>query len=226
MTVSSRGFSLNEVDALIKGSRNAQNLLRKELVSSYEEFVDVLYDEMDIVINALESNPQHYYHDDEDKITHAIVSMLQMRNYNASQGTTSGGNVDITVNGPDAAWDWIGEAKIYKSLADLREGFLQLTTRYRNASPNYSCRGILAYTKRSDAAGHLATWNVEVSGMGLDEYDISACSKRGSLAFHTTHKDKSSGLPVKIRHNAVCLHHFPMDKSARGASKYKGRTDE
>jgi hypothetical protein len=216
-------FSLNEIEALLQRSQNAQNFLRKELVASYDEFVEVLYDELDLIISTLEANPQFYYSDDEDKITHTIVTALQMRNYAATQGTTTGGNVDITVPGPNSAWTWIGEAKIFTSLNSLSEGFLQLTTRYRNASPVFACRGLLAYTKRHDVSEHLKMWDEEVQKLGLEEFVRTDCNRRGKLAFYTSHKDKSSGLPVKIRHNAICLYHLPEDKSGRTAKKYQER---
>jgi hypothetical protein len=182
-----------------------------------------LYDELDLVIIELETNPQFYYDDSEDDITHHVVSMLKMRNYLASQGTASGGSVDITVSAHDPSWTWIGEAKIYKTIDNLREGFLQLTTRYRNANPNFAARGLLAYTKREDPAGLLKDWEDEVTKQNLGGFTLDNCTRRGKLAFYTTHIDKSSGLPVKIRHCAICLYHLPEDKSGRTAQKYKAR---
>lgn len=223
MTLYTHEYSLNEVEALLERSTYAQNMVRKELVESYDEFIEVLYDELDLILTKLEANPQFYYSDEEDKITHTIVTMLQMRNYAATQGTTSGGNVDITVAGPQPAWSWIAEAKIYNSLTALHEGFLQLTTRYRNASPIYASRGLLAYTKRQDPAGHLKKWDDEVKALGLENYARNACSRRNSLAFYTSHKDKSTSQTVTIRHTAVCLYHLPEDKSGRSAKKYKQR---
>ncbi|RFP23898.1 hypothetical protein [Duganella sp. BJB476] len=221
-----KDFSIDQIEALIAGNPNTRNFLRKELVTTYDEFVDVLYDEMDIVISTLEENPQHYYDDNEDKITHSIVSMLKMRNYSATQGTTNGGNVDITVKCNNPLWSWIGEAKIYKTLDNLQEGFLQLTTRYRNASPTFASRGMLAYTKRSDAATHLKEWDEHVAAQKLPEFTRTDCTKRPGMAFLTTHKDNASGQPVKIRHNVIALYHLPEDKSGRTAAKYKKRRGE
>jgi hypothetical protein len=192
-------------------------------VATYDEFVEILYDEMDIVISSMEENPQYYFDDSEDKITHAIVSMLKMRNYSATQGTTSGGNVDITVKCSNPLWSWIGEAKIFNALDNLNEGFLQLTTRYRNASPIYSSRGILAYTKRDLAGDHFKEWDKHVSALGLKDFARSDCPKRPGMAFFTSHKDSSTGLPLRIRHHAIALHHLPDDKSGRAAKKYASR---
>ena len=218
-----KDFSIDQVQFLIASNPLAKNLLRKELVTTYDEFVDVLYDEMDIVISTLEENPQHHYDDNEDKITYSIVSMLKMRNYNATQGTTNGGNVDITVKGINPLWSWIGEAKIYATLKNLQEGFLQLTTRYRNASPVYAQRGLLAYTKRADSTAHLKEWDDHVTNLKLPDFTRADCSKRPGMAFLTTHRDASSGQPVTIRHNVIALYHLPEDRSGRTAAKYKAR---
>jgi hypothetical protein len=221
MTV--KDLSLDDIQALIASSAHTRNFLRKELVTTYDEFVEVLYDEMDIVISTMEENPQHYYDDDEDKITHSIVSMLKMRNYSATQGTTNGGNVDITVKGSNPLWSWIGEAKIFSSISHLNEGFLQLTTRYRNASPIFAGRGILAYTKRPDPTVHLKEWDEHVRSLKLEDFSLSDCLKRPGYAFFTIHKDQSSGQLMKIRHNAIALNHLPEDRSGRTAAKYKAR---
>lgn len=218
-----QNISIDDLQALIGSNPVAKNFLRKELVATYDEFIEVLYDELDMVISTLEENPQHHFDDNEDKITHSIVSMLKMRNYSATQGTTSGGNVDITVKCLNPMWSWIGEAKIYATLKNLSEGFLQLTTRYRNASPMFASRGLLAYTKRPDPTALLKEWDAHVAELNLAEYVRSECPRRPGLAFITTHRDSSSGQPVTIRHNAVALHHLPEDRSGRTAAKYKVR---
>lgn len=220
MTMRSPLDSLAGVQALLSQNHKAKNLLRKFLVKSYEEFVEVLYEEIDIVISKIERNPQFYYDDEEDKITHHIVTSLQDRNYDAEQGAAGGGSVDITVSGKEDLWSWIGEAKIYRSLKDLQEGYAQLTTRYRTASPNFNCRGMLVYIQRKDAAKLMKEWGEDLAKMGLDDYGRSNCSKRPMLAFFTTQKDASSGTPMLIRHNGICLYHIPEDKSGRNATKH------
>lgn len=218
-----KNISLADVQALICGNVLSSNFIRRTLVETYDDFVDVLYDDMDIVISTLEENPQHYFEDEEDKITHSIVSMLKMRGYCATQGTTAGGNVDITVSGPKPLWSWIGEAKIYSSLTSLDEGLLQLTTRYRNISPLFASRGILAYTKRRDPTALLKEWDDHVQTKDLVGLVRIECEKRPGLAFITVHKDDASGQLVRIRHNSIALYHLPEDRSGRNAAKYKKR---
>lgn len=216
-----RDVSLEELGALVATSEFAFDMLRHEFSESYDEFVETLYDNIDRVIGKLEQNPQFYTLAEEDKITHEIANMLSMAGYDARQGETNGGNIDLTVKGYKSAWSWVGEAKIYKTIDNMREGFLQLATRYRNASPVNARAGILAYTKRADAAGCLKAWHEEISKMGLEGFSVAECPRRGPLAFYTTHKHEASGLPIHIRHAAVCLYHLPKDASGLQAQKYQ-----
>lgn len=216
-----KDVSLEELGILVTHSEYAFDMLRHEFSQTYEDFVESLYDNIDKAIGKLEENPQFYEKVGEDKITHEIANMLSMAGYDARQGETSGGNVDLTVRGYKSAWSWIGEAKIYKTIDDLREGFLQLSTRYRNASPVHAKAGILAYTKRADAAACLRTWLEEISKMGLPDFSVAECARRGALAFYTTHKHEASGLPIHVRHTAICLYHLPKDGSGRNAQKYQ-----
>jgi hypothetical protein len=216
-----KDVSLEELGALVANSEFAFDMLRHEFSQSYDDFIEALYDNIDKVIGKLEENPQFYEKVGEDKITHEIANMLSMAGYDACQGETSGGNVDLTVKGYKSAWSWVGEAKIYKTIDDLREGFLQLSTRYRNASPVHAKAGILAYTKRADAAACLKAWLEEICQMGLADFSVGECTRRGALAFYTTHKHEASGLPIHVRHSAVCLYHLPKDESGRNAQKYQ-----
>jgi hypothetical protein len=216
-----RDVSLEELGTLVANSEFAFDMLRHEFANSYDEFVETLYDNIDKAIGKLEQNPQFYEEAEEDKITHEIANMLSMAGYDARQGETNGGNIDLTVKGYKSAWSWIGEAKIYKTIDNLREGFLQLSTRYRTASPVHAKAGILAYIKRKDAAGCLKVWLDEISTMGLDEFSVAQCGRRGALSFYTTHKHEASGLPIQVRHSAISLYHLPKDRSALAAQKYQ-----
>lgn len=217
-----REISLAELGAMAATSEFAINIIKKEWVSSYEEFVESVYDSIDKAFALLEKSPQSYFDDaiGEDKITEELANMLVMAGFDARQGQTQGGNVDLTVMGKKTTWSWIGEAKIFSTNTSLKEGLLQLTTRYRNASPLHAQAGILAYVKRANAVGCLQEWRTEVEGMVLPDLSLSECNRRGPLAFFTTHKHEATGLPIKIRHTAISLYHLPKDKSGRGAKKF------
>lgn len=197
-----------------------QNMIRRALAQSYDEFVEILYDDLDFAISGLELNPQFHQDSSEDTISNFIIQGLRGY-YKVTQGATGGGNKDITVEGRERSWMWIGEAKIYKSLADLREGWLQLTTRYKHIDPTKNSAALLAYSFRPDAVKHLSDWRAELRTQGLENYGDSDCGRRKPLAFYSKHKHQDSGVDMPVRHIAINLSFKPKDKSARNAKKYK-----
>lgn len=190
--------------------------------TSFEEFVNILYKDIDLAIFELESNCQLMQKDSEDKLSAFIVSQLKRAGHNASLGTTGGGNKDITVLGKDPSWSWIGEAKKYHSVTNLQEALLQLATRYKNVDATKAQGGILAYILRPNASKLMNEWkdNVSKTKTNLDNLSFTACTQRPQMAFYTSHNHSSTGLPFVIRHMGVALHFAPEDKSARSSKKY------
>jgi len=204
----------------IKDDPIHKNMIRRALARTYEEFVDVLYDDLDFAISGLELNPQFHQNSDEDTISQFIIQGIRGY-YRVTQGATGGGNKDITVEGRERNWMWIGEAKIYKSITDLREGWLQLTTRYKHVDPAKNAAALLAYTFRPDAITHLSTWRAALRGQKIENYKENDCARRTRLAFYSIHKHQDSGYDMPIRHIAINLSFAPKDKSARKSKKYK-----
>ncbi|WP_171941295.1 hypothetical protein [Herbaspirillum rubrisubalbicans] len=216
-------YSLREVESILADD-DLQNFLRRKLAATYDEVIDILYEELDLIIADMERNPQHYIEKEEDEITGAVVSALRHRSYSATQGTTSGGNVDITVSWPKHSdWTWICEAKIYNSIKSLDDGYLQLTTRYQNASLIHDKRGLLAYTKRPKASALLKQWDDHLARKDLDGYSRTECKSRPQFSFYSTHVDPKGGHLVPVRHLAVALYHMPQDTSGKNAKKYVER---
>lgn len=219
--------SLNDFYALVQHNPVLKNMVRQQYVATYEEFVELLYETLDCAISQLQENPQHHQSDDEDALTDKIISLLRMAGYSATHGTSGGGSKDLTVRWRNPQWSWIGEAKKYRSLADVREGFLQLTTRYRNADPLYTQGGLLAYTYRPNAAKLLSEWMSEAANVAettevkLENFRVEDCLTRPKLAYTSYHDHVASGLQCKIRHIAVVLYHHPEDKSARKSKKHR-----
>lgn len=225
MIVINENMSLKEYQAIIEMNPMQKNFLRRTFAESYDEFVDVLYDDLDLVVDQLASNPQLYRGDSEDKLTGIIVSHLTLMSYAASHGTTGGGSKDITVVGRNPTWTWIGEAKIFDSVTNLREGFLQLVTRYRNSSSINAKGGLLAYTFRAKPSQLLlGDWLEEAKKMGFDNFCTSECKRRPGLAFHSVHDHEATGLPFDVRHIAVPLYFLPRDKSGRTAKKFQSQS--
>ncbi|WP_063800889.1 hypothetical protein [Burkholderia ubonensis] len=219
--------SLNDFMLMVKDNPVHRNMVRQHFVKTYEEFIDIFNEMLDYAITRLEENPQHHQNDNEDALTEKLVTSLQMAGYDATHGTSGGGSKDLTVRWKNPQWTWIGEAKKYKSLADVREGFLQLTTRYRTANPLFTRGALIAYTLRPKAATLLEEWIQEAANVAagtkvpLDNFRVEDCPLRPKLAYNSFHDHVATGLPCQIRHMAVVLYHLPEDKSGRTAQKYK-----
>ncbi|MCG7869361.1 MAG: hypothetical protein JAY74_23685 [Candidatus Thiodiazotropha taylori] len=195
-------------------SININGILERILASTYAEFVEVLYSDIDQVTNYIEQSPQIYTQDahGEDRISLNIVNSLKSMGYFATHGAFSGGNTDISVT--TDYYTWIGEAKIHRSYENDFEGFLQLTTRYSNGAENADQGGLLLYIYNENAQDIIARWCTFLDSKSLPEYTRSACPKK-RMAFYSCHQHQTSGYPYKVRHMPVLLNHDPKDKSAR-----------
>lgn len=181
----------------------------------YEGFVECLNEEIDRIFSAFQATPQRRSGDGEDRITDDLVVNLRTAGYDANHDQDSGGHVDVTVKAGKLTW--IGEAKIYYSVNNLFEGFLQLSTRYRPASGNFAHNkgGMLIYiTNRPNAKVQMDAWRNHIKSRGIDGYEDWDCS-RNALAFHSKHTHEVTGYPFFIRHIPLLLYHQPSDKSAR-----------
>lgn len=192
-----------------------RNWERRTAPNNFEEYVQVLYDDFIEIFELIEESKDKRQEDSEDRLTLDICNLLAQRKvYAAVHNAYSGGNVDITVQHKTGRYKWIGEAKIYRKLEDMNEGFLQLTTRYVNSPPN-DCAGVIAYVKRPNAAALMADWREKLESNMLPNLTILPCNRRSGLQFHSSHTDKSSGLPLHVWHMCLSLYHEPKDKSAR-----------
>ncbi|WP_065065265.1 hypothetical protein [Paraburkholderia tropica] len=215
----------------VKHNPVTRNMVRLQYVQSYAEFIEIFYELLDYAIDRLQENPQHHQEDSEDALTVKLMNLLEMAGLSVTTGTTGGGNKDLTVRGLNPEWSWIGEAKKFNSLTDVREGFLQLTTRYRTANPLYARAGLIAYTLRPRAAQLLKDWmeaapNVaNETAVKLENFRVEECKRRPGLAFNSFHTHVASGLECEIRHVAVVLYHLPEDKSGRTAKKHQRARD-
>ncbi|WP_186057332.1 hypothetical protein [Burkholderia gladioli] len=224
-------ISLKDFLLLVKGNPIHENMVRQHFVETYDDFIDILNQSLDLAINALEENPQHHQTDNEDALTEKLITSLKMAGYDATHGTAGGGSKDLTVKWKNPQWTWIGEAKKFKTLNDVREGFLQLTTRYRTSNPLYTRGALIAYTFRPKASLLLKEWMNEAvvvaadASVQLDNFRVENCSRRPLLAYNSSHDHVATGLPCQIRHIAVALYHLPQDKSGRTAKKYKAKSN-
>jgi hypothetical protein len=193
-----------------------QAMIRREMLGeggTYAEFIEQLYADIDESIHALQATRELRQEDSEDRISLDILVGLNRQGYHATHDSKTGGHVDLSVR--LGSHSWIGEAK---KDGNFYEGFLQLTTRYVQASGNYSHdQGALLFymVNTADALHKLNTWRVQLTN---DGHACTDCSK-SKLAFYSTHKLEGSGTDFKIRSMAVSLYHRPLDKSARNSAK-------
>ena len=92
----------------------ATNLVRRDYFITESDFHNQLFKDIEEIIKTMESSSDKYYCDDEDKLSHTIVTSLGHFGYRATEQTKKNGSVDITVttktNGGEFVW--IAEAKI------------------------------------------------------------------------------------------------------------------
>lgn len=191
-----------------------QATIRRQMIcdgGTYQEFIEQLYADIDESIYELQASRELRQNDNEDRISLDILVGLKRHGYNATHDSKTGGHVDLTVR--MGQHSWIGEAK---KDSNFHEGFLQLTSRYVQASGNYAHDqgGLLFYlVKTADALGKLNSWRAQITSEG------HTCTDCGTnkLAFYSTHKLKGSGTDFKVRSMAIALFHQPLDRSARNS---------
>lgn len=215
-------FSLDNIAEAAKHDYLLANLLRRITVSSYDEFLDALYDDMNLVIERLEGNPQNYPNESEDATTQRIADILWGMQYSASHNVQAGGNVDLTISKNN--FKWIAEAKIFKNVGDMREGYKQLATRYRPGmgSKGVMYGGLIGYLHRENAADQIGRWKTAFSKMTVaNGHVLTDCARRYALGFNSEHKHKDFGTPLRVWHTCVVLHFSPQDISGCTAQRYK-----
>lgn len=181
------------------------------LADTYEEFIDVLYKDIDKIVLLKEENPELYQNDTEDRITVDIKNHLCLLGYNASHEEKIGGHADLVVRKKDFLW--IGEAKIHRNYDYLWEGFLQLTTRYSTGDYNQKDGGLLIYIRNENAIKIINNWKNHLATKNLKDYSSKPCLNR-NLAFFSNHQHEKTGQLFKVKHIGIMLYFNPKDKSA------------
>ncbi|CQH45388.1 hypothetical protein ACQ26G_002418 [Yersinia enterocolitica] len=209
-------------------SKLITELHKRNNFTSEQDFIDTLYFDINTIIRLIESSCDKYYCDDEDKISHVIVSSLTHLGYTATEQTKKNGSVDITVSSKDGEYDWIAEAKIGYGNQKIFEGLLQLLTRYVKRD-NHA--GIFIYYQKARSTYffkdwlkylHNHTWGKYCSAQGirhkinplLQHLNISSSpSVKGDCCWADVNVIKPSSDDLNIRFFYIDLHHEPLDKS-------------
>jgi hypothetical protein len=205
----SRTVDLKTFKALMRLELCGDRAIRRAGAKTYDEFVSVLYEDIDDIVESVENNSKHYVNDGEDKISVAIVGRLSDTGYFATHDTDINGHVDIVVRSRYLGCMWLGEAKLDNGPEYLWGGWLQLTTRYSNSTPTNRCGGMLIYVKKSTALQRLEGWAERLHQDGIETFSKPPRGKRGGLNFYTEQPHHKSGLDYEVRHITVCVQHAP-----------------
>ncbi|WP_285351893.1 hypothetical protein [Pseudomonas sp. ME-P-057] len=189
------------------------------LARTYEDFISVLYRDIDSVLSGFQESPELLKLDGEDRLTSEIKRGLKLIGYAATHDEKIGGHSDLVVRGKKEGFLWIGEAKIHSGYDYLYQGFQQLTTRYTTGDVNQDCGGMLIYIKTNDAASVISAWRAHLASKGLEEYAEFDCIDRPRFVFYSVHKHERSGASFKVKHIGVILGFDPKDR--RPAKKAK-----
>ncbi|WP_202758394.1 hypothetical protein [Delftia acidovorans] len=174
------------------------------MVASYDEFVEVLYRDLDSCVRMIEEDPKVRQDDSEDRLSTEIISMLRSMNYQAAHDELIGGHSDIVVRG-ERGYLWVGEAKIHTSYEKVMDGFDQLNSRYLRGTPNADQGALVIYIKNKNTANVIKNWDERMTRLGLTEYSKESCPTRLELGFYNRHIHGISGRKVRIRHIGINL---------------------
>lgn len=181
------------------------------LIQSYEDFVKVLYLDLDQCIARIEEDPDVRKQDGEDRLTAELINMMHSRTYDASHDEKIGGHSDIVIR-HHLGYVWVGEAKIHGSYEYLEQGFNQLTTRYSPGTPNADQGAFIVYVRNRDCAAVMAKWRARLGELALPDYTDGECTVRQELGFYSTHRHEGSGRLMRVRHIAIKQHFDPKDR--------------
>jgi hypothetical protein len=210
------------INALALADVNVKNWVRRQTVTTYAEFLDVLYDDLKLIVERLEENPQNFLEESEDATTQRLIDIAFGFGYTA-QHVQKGGNVDVTISIARQNFHWIGEAKKFDDVGDLREGYLQLSTRYRAAMDvdGLMHGGLIGYLRRPNAKECMEAWENHFSELTVAAGNVrTPCPRRGPLAFVSEHAHQDFGTLLRVWHLCVQLHFSPKDRSGRTAQRY------
>jgi len=203
-------FTLRNLQELEAVNPKLAHTIDRLLIDTYDDFIGVLYRDIDNIVAELESNRELRHNDSEDRLTVEVLGNLKSRGYDASHDEKHGGHTDLLVK--HSSYSWIGEAKIHRDYKWLLKGFNQLTTRYSTGTYNQCEGGVLIYfSKTKDVASVMRNWADTLDQLNLPKYSRENCINE-SMSFYSTHLHEVSGLPFKIKHIPVLLYFSPKDR--------------
>lgn len=184
--------------------------IRRSTASTYEQFTDALYSDLNDIVLRFQENPELRHGDGEDRLTIEIITNLRAMGYNAGHEGKIGGHTDLAVKGKNN-YLWIGEAKIHSGYDYLFQGFQQLCTRYATGDAGQNRGGLIIYIKNKNSAKVIKEWRQRLEGYGLGGLAIDGCANRPEYVFNSTHTLERTGADFYVKHIGVSLYFKPQD---------------
>lgn len=218
-------------------SRKIHKESRRPHVASYEDFLDLLYDDIDYIIGQFSKTKNIYYQamvtdnskNGENLINADICDRLDMAGWDAIHDPNVNGHCDIVVTLPNTHYLWLGEGKVRKDKEYHYKGLKQLLHRYSTGQDEQTAGGLLIYITKTniDQKEITEAWEndiqdfdnqqLEIENIDKDEIPISKATSfmscpKSSFAFYTNHKHPLSGLEYCVRHRTIDFRHQPKDQ--------------
>jgi hypothetical protein len=182
---------------------------KRLLVTSYEEFVQVLYEDLDACLRYIVQTRNHRLKEGEDRTTVDIIGQLISSNYDAKHDEMHGGHCDIVVSHP-AGYVWIAECKIHRDYDHLRQGFDQLCTRYLSGIPGSDHGSLIVFVRNENTSAVMMEWVSRLQTYGYENLACGPCKVWQDLGMISTHTPcLGAGRRITVRHTALPLHFAP-----------------
>lgn len=213
-------------------NRTIRQLSYRRDPSSYQEFLELLYHDIDLTIDKLSQSKDKYLQGmkdnskkGEDLINLYICDMLDARGWVANHSKYVNGNADIIVSTDYGEYEWIGEGKIRSGNGNLDKGIKQLIHRYSTGRDFKTSGGMMIYVKDSDvkAKKMLDDWKDYLMSPDLNVVNkeglptilppalrVENCPEK-QLVFYSYHEHPSSGLEYTVRHVIIDFRHNPLE---------------
>lgn len=213
-------------------NRTIRQLSYRRDPTSYQEFLELLYHDIDLTIDKLSQSKDKYLQGmkdnskkGEDLINLYICDMLDARGWVANHSKYVNGNADIIVSTDYGEYEWIGEGKIRSGNGNLDKGIKQLIHRYSTGRDFKTSGGMMIYVKDSDvkAKKMLDDWKDYLVSPDLNIVNkeglptilppalrVENCPEK-QLVFYSYHDHPSSGLEYTVRHVIIDFRHNPLE---------------
>jgi hypothetical protein len=208
-----RSFTAQQILDLEVENPQLPPTFRLLFCQSHDEFINILYSTIDVIIKELESDKNRIQGYSEDALNADICRQLRRSGFDASHDENSGGHSDILIK--KRTFSHIAEGKKVDSVNNsyLKKGYDQLIDRYVLGTAGANSASLLIYCFGPKAKHVLDQWKTHLNNINLTEQNyanpISSCPHDPTYAFSAGHHHYSSGDKITIRHKVCALHWKP-----------------